>query len=94
MKNLYSSIEINKVLEDTKEIKNYYITKDESYGFEITKSNNGMIEEGIAMMSNISNSEDDVKKIIDELIKHEDNAEQINYIVEDYLENTTSKIKI
>lgn len=92
MKNLYYSIEINKVLEDTKDVRKYYITKDNGYGFEITKSNNGIVEEDVAMMSNISDNENDVKMIIDELIKYDDNQEQINYIVTDYLENFKKQV--
>ena len=37
---LYTSIEICKVLEDTKETRKYYITKDNTYGFKITKTEN------------------------------------------------------
>lgn len=86
MTTLYSSIEISKVLEDTKEIKKYYITKDEGYGFEITKSINN-VEEDVTAVKNLSNNEDEVKRLIDDLIKCGDNTDQINYIVEDYLKN-------
>lgn len=94
MKNLYYSIEISKVLEDTKDVRKYYITKDEGYGFEITRSNNNLVEEEVAMMTNIADNENDIKKILDELIRHDDNQEQINYIVEDYLENSKKQLTV
>lgn len=81
---LYTSIEINKVLEDTKETINYYITKDMSYGFKVTKSSGNEIANEAISVSNIADSENGVARLIDELISYGDNMEQIRYIVEDY----------
>lgn len=81
---LYTSIEINKILEDTKETINYYITKDMSYGFKVTKANENANEDEAISLANISNSENEIAKLIDELISYGDNMEQIKYIVEDY----------
>ncbi len=83
---LYSSIEINKVLDDIKETRKYYITKDESYGFKITKiSNEQLVENEILSVPNLVNSEPMIKNLIDEVIKCEDDVEQAKYIVEDYV---------
>ncbi len=83
---LYTSIEINKVLEDTKETINYYITKDMSYGFKVTKASENANENEAISVNNIADSENGVAKLIDELISYGDNMEQIRYIVEDYQE--------
>ena len=86
METLYSKIEINKVLEDYKEIRKYYITKDEVYGFKVTKSeNNGLIEQEVLSMKNVIGSEEKIKTLIDEIIKCEEDYDQAKYIVEDYM---------
>ncbi len=86
MKILYSSIEINKVLDDIKETRKYYITKDNTYGFEVTKiDNDELVEKEVLSMQNIANSEPMIKSLIDEVIKCEDDVEQAKYIVEDYM---------
>lgn len=83
---LYTSIEINKVLEDTKETINYYITKDMSYGFKVTKASGNTNEDESISVDNIADSENGIAKLIDELVGYGDNMEQIKYIVEDYQE--------
>ncbi len=91
MNMLYSSVEISKVLEDTKVIRKYYITQDSTFGFKITKTeNNELIEKEIYSASNIVNDENEIKSLIDEVIKCEDDAEQINYIVEDYIKSKSN----
>ena len=83
---LYSSIEINKVLDDIKETRKYYITKDKSYGFKVTKiADEQLIENEILNVPNVVNSEPMIKNLIDEVIKCEDDVEQAKYIVEDYV---------
>ncbi len=85
---LYSSIEINKVLEDFKETRKYYITKDDTYGFKVTKlENNNLVENEVLSMRNIIGNEEKIKELIDEIIKCEDNYEQAKYIVEDYMKS-------
>ena len=85
MDKLYSSIEINKVLENFKQIVKYYITKDDTYGFKITKQeNNDLVEREILSMKNVIDTEESVKSLIDQLIKCEDDFNQAQYIVEDY----------
>ena len=86
MSMLYSSIEISKVLEDSKETRKYYITKDSTFGFKMTKTeNNELVEKEVLCMNNIANSENMIKSLIDEVIKCEDDVEQIEYVVEDYV---------
>lgn len=88
MKKLYSSVEISKVLDDFKETRKYYITKDSSFGFEITKTVNGdLVETEVLAMNNLIDSEDKVKTLIDELIKCEEDFSQAQYIVEDYIKS-------
>lgn len=89
---LYTSIEINKVLEDTKETINYYITKDMSYGFKVTKSGENSNENESISVDNIADSENGVAQLIDELVGYGDNMEQIKYIVEDYQEAISPKV--
>ena len=88
MKKLYSSVEINKVLDDFKETRRYYITKDNTYGFEITKTeNDDLVEKDVLAMNNLIDSEDKVKALIDELIKCEEDFSQAQYIVEDFIKS-------
>ncbi len=88
MKKLYSSVEISKVLDDFKETRKYYITKDRTYGFEITKTeNDDLVEEDVLVMDNLIDSEDEVKALIDELIKCEEDYSQAQYIVEDFIKS-------
>lgn len=89
---LYTSIEINKVLEDTKETINYYITKDMSYGFKVTKASEAANENEEIAVNNIAKSENEVATLIDELISYGDNMEQIKYIVEDYQEAINPRV--
>ena len=89
---LYTSIEINKVLEDTKETINYYITKDMRYGFKVTKVSGNANENEAMSVDNIAESENGVAQLIDELVGYGDNIEQIKYIIEDYQESTRPKI--
>lgn len=89
---LYTSIEINKVLEDTKETINYYITKDMSYGFKVTKASENAKENEAMSVDNIADSENGVAQLIDELIGYGDNIDQIKYIIEDYQEAVSQKV--
>lgn len=83
---LYSSIEINKVLDDIKETRKYYITKDNSYGFKVTKiDNQELVEKEVLSMQNVVSSEQMIKSLIDEVIRCEDDIEQAKYVVEDYM---------
>ena len=84
MKTLYSSVEINRVLDDFKEIRKYYITKEDSYGFVITKTtSNELVEKEMLCINNIVDSEEKIKHLIEEVIKCEDDFEQAKYVVED-----------
>ena len=88
MKKLYSSVEISKVLDDFKETRKYYITKDRTYGFEITKTeNDDLVEKDVLTMNNLIDDEDKVKALIDELIKCEEDFSQAQYIVEDFIKS-------
>ena len=88
MKTLYSSVEINRVLEDFKEIRKYYITKEDSYGFIITKTTNSeLVEKEMLCINNIVDSEEKIKHLIEEVIKCEDNFEQAKYVVEDCIKS-------
>ena len=46
MDKLYSSIEINKVLDNFKETVKYYIVKEDTYGFKVTKQESNDLVEG------------------------------------------------
>lgn len=88
MKKLYSSIEISKVLGDFKETRKYYITKDNTYGFTITKTDsNDLVEKEVLAMNNLIDSEDKVQTLIDELIKCGADLSQAQYIVEDFIKS-------
>lgn len=94
METLYSSVEINKVLDDFKETRKYYITKDDTYGFKVTKiENNNLVETEVLSMKNVINSEDEIKKLIDEIIRCEEDYNQAEYIVEDYKKSQNSILK-
>ena len=85
MDKLYSSIEINKVLEDFKENIKYYIIKDDTYGFKITKQEStDLVEKEVLSMKNVIDTEDKIKKLLDTIIKCEKDFNQAKYIVEDY----------
>lgn len=91
MKSLYSKVEISKVLDDFKETRKYYVTKDNTYGFAITKTeNDNLVEKEILSMNNLVDSEDIIKSLIDELIKCGDDLTQAQYIVEDYIKSQTT----
>ena len=83
MDKLYSCIEINKVLEDFREIRKYYIIKDNTYGFKITS--NDIVEKELLSIKDVIDSEDKIKDLLDEIIKCEEDYNQMKYIVEDYL---------
>ena len=85
MDKLYSSIEINKVLEDFKEVIKYYITKEDTYGFKITKQEStDLVEREVLSIKNVLDTEDKIKSLIDKIIKCEEDFNQAKYIVEDY----------
>ena len=85
MDKLYSCVEISKVLDDFKEVRKYYITKEDTYGFKITKQeNNDLVEKEVLSMKNVIDTEEKIKGLIDEIIKCEEDYNQAKYIVEDY----------
>ena len=58
MDKLYYSIEISKALDDFKQIIKYYIIKEDSYGFKITKQeSNDLIEKDVLIMKNVIDTE-------------------------------------
>ena len=88
---LYTSIEICKVLEDTKETRKYYITKDNTYGFKITRmENKDLVENEVLCMNDVIDSEEKIKSLIDIIIKCEDDYDQAKYIVEDYIKSQSN----
>ena len=87
MDKLYSSIEINKVLDNFKETVNYYIVKEDTYGFKVTKQeSNDLIEKEVLSIKNVIGTEEKVKSLIDKIIECGENLNQAKYIVEDYTE--------
>ena len=85
MEQLYSSIEINKVLDDIKETIKYYIIKENTYGFKITKQENtDLVEKEVLSMENVIDTEDKMKSLLDKMIRCEEDFNQAKYIVEDY----------
>lgn len=85
MDKLYSKIEINKVLEDFRKIIKYYITKEDIYGFKVTKQeSNDFVEREVLSMKNVIDTEEKVKSLIDRIIECEEDFNQAKYIVEDY----------
>ncbi len=85
MEKLYSCIEINKVLDDFKQTMKYYIVKDDTYGFKVTKQENGdLVEKEVLNMKNVIDTEDGIKSLIDNIIKCEEDLNQTIYIVEDF----------
>lgn len=85
MESLYSTIEISKALDDSKEIIKYYITKDISYGLKITKQSNNSKEEITEVdIQNIVKDEKNIQKILNTLIGIGNDFTQIQYIIEDY----------
>ena len=87
MDKLYSSIEINKVLDNFKETVNYYIVKEETYGFKVTKQeSNDLVEKEVLSIKNVIGTEEKVKSLIDKIIECGENLNQAKYIVEDYTE--------
>ena len=87
MEKLYSSIEINKVLDNFKETVNYYIVKEDTYGFKVTKQeSNDLVEKEVLSIKNVIGTEEKVKSLIDKIIECGENLNQAKYIVEDYTE--------
>ena len=87
MDKLYSSIEINKVLDNFKETVNYYIVKEDTYGFKVTKQeSNDLVEKEVLSIKNVIGTEEKVKSLIDKIIECGENLNQAKYIVEDYTE--------
>ena len=85
MDKLYSSIEINKVLDDCKKVVRYYIVKEDTYGFKITKQDSeNLVEKEVLSMNNIIDTEEKVKFLIDKIIECKEDFDQAEYIVEDY----------
>ena len=87
MEKLYSSIEINKVLDNFKETVNYYIVKEDTYGFKVTRQeSNNLVEKEVLSIKNVIGTEEKVKSLIDKIIECGENLNQAKYIVEDYTE--------
>ncbi len=87
MDKLYSSIEINKVLDNFKETVKYYIVKEDTYGFKVTKQeSNDLVEKEVLSIKNVIGTEEKVKSLIDKIIECGENFNQAKYIVEDYTE--------
>ena len=87
MDKLYSSVEINKVLDNFKETVNYYIVKEDTYGFKVTKQeSNDLVEKEVLSIKNVIGTEEKVKSLIDKIIECGENLNQAKYIVEDYTE--------
>lgn len=87
MEKLYSSIEINKVLDNFKETVNYYIVKEDTYGFKVTRQeSNNLVEKEVLSIKNVIGTEEKVKSLIDKIIECGENFNQAKYIVEDYTE--------
>ena len=85
MDTLYSCVETSKILENSKEVRRYYITKEDTYGFKVTKQeNNDLVEKEVLSMKNVIDTEEKVKGLIDEIIKCQEDYDQAEYIVEDY----------
>ncbi len=85
MDKLYSSLELNKVLDDYKRIIKYYIIKENTYGFRVTKQeDNNLVEKEVLSMNNVIDTEEKVKSLIDKIIECGENFNQAKYIVEDY----------
>lgn len=82
MKNNYGSTDIK--LGDENQIINYYIIKGEndSYGISIEKEIDGALKEKTEV-KNISNNENVVRNIIDEIISNNNDLEQLKYVIED-----------
>ncbi len=95
MKTLYSSVEINRVLDDFKEIRKYYITKEDSYGFVVTKTASGeLVEKEVLCINNIVDDEEKIKLLIEEVIRCENDFEQAKYVVEDSIKAISKKEKV
>lgn len=81
MKVNYGMTEIK--LGEEKQIVNYFITKNEgNYGIKIEKEINGKLKDE-AEVNDISNNENVVINIIDELISNNNDLEQMKYVIED-----------
>lgn len=81
MKVNYGMTEIK--LGEEKQIVNYFITKNEgNYGIKIEKEINGKLKDE-AEVNDISNNENVVRNIIDELISNNNDLEQMKYVIED-----------
>ena len=89
MDKLYSCVAINKVLDDFRQTIKYYITKENTYGFKVTKQeNNDLVEKEVLSMENVIDTEEKVKGLIDKIIECEEDFNQAKYIVEDYTKIT------
>ena len=88
MEILYTSVEIHRLLDNFKETRKYYIIKDDSYGIKVTTLiNEELVEKEVLKINNITGSENETKLLIDKIIECDDNYEQAEYIIEDYVEN-------
>ena len=93
MEELYYYIEINKILENYKEVRKYYIIKDESYGIKITKTENDeLVEKEVLTIKNIITTKESIHKLMDLIIQCEDNYDLIVDTVKDYAENQVNDI--
>ena len=91
METLYTIVQIDKMLENFKETRKYYIIKDEAYGVKITKTlNNDMVEKEILSIKNVITTEKSIKELIDKVILCDENYDLILEIVEEYAKNQIS----
>ena len=88
MEELYYYIEINKILENYKEVRRYYIIKDESYGIKITKTENDeLVEKEVLTIKNVITTKENIHKLMEKIILCEDDYNLIIETVKDYAEN-------
>ena len=88
METLYYTIEINKILESYKEVRKYYITKDESYGIKITKTENDeLVEKEVLVIKNVITTKQNIQELMDKVILCEDDYNLVIEIVKEYAEN-------
>ena len=93
MEDLIFKIEIENINEEEKSITYYYITKEEKYGIKILKEIKGNVTGNkILEVKNITENKDQIKRLINILVKSQNDILQLNYIIEDFISNNNQKI--
>ena len=84
---LYASVNVCKDEEENVETTKYYILEDKLYGIKVIKevSDPKLNEE--YTVKNISESEDEIKKVIDNILNNESDISQMEYYINDLLFN-------